>query len=159
MASRWGPDSRFRAGRPFTLHLILAEPTASGHNRGIGSANVKRAWGLMHIQVHVPVPSVPDNRTVPYAVTSRHHVSRTVDIRTSETKTCRMNRRLHFRWCVYVRVLTCMYGVRAAYALRTCILRASCGWPDNHCLGDSLACLGQLVPSPVMDRLSPFAGY
>ena len=32
-------DGRFRVGRPFTL----AEPTASGHNRGIGSANVKRA--------------------------------------------------------------------------------------------------------------------
>ena len=41
MASRWGPDGRFRVGRPFTL----AEPTASGHDRGIGSANVKRALG------------------------------------------------------------------------------------------------------------------
>ena len=39
MVSRWGPDSRFRVGNPLTL----AEPTASGHNRGVGSANVKRA--------------------------------------------------------------------------------------------------------------------
>ena len=39
MVSRWGPDSRFRVGKPFTL----AEPTALGHNRGVGSANVKRA--------------------------------------------------------------------------------------------------------------------
>ena len=37
--SRWGPDSRFRVGNPFTL----AKPTASGHNRGVGSANVKWA--------------------------------------------------------------------------------------------------------------------
>ena len=38
MVSRWG-DSRFRVGNPFTL----AKPTASGYNRGVGSANVKQA--------------------------------------------------------------------------------------------------------------------
>ena len=33
------PRQQFWVGNPFTL----AEPTASGHNRGVGSANVKRA--------------------------------------------------------------------------------------------------------------------
>ena len=37
-------DSRFRVGNPFTL----AEPIASGHNRGIGSANVKRTFVSWH---------------------------------------------------------------------------------------------------------------
>ena len=64
-ASRWGPDGRFRVGRPFTL----AEPTASGHNRGIGSANVKRAskratWTAYHYFVLVVIQIWLVNRLV-----------------------------------------------------------------------------------------------
>ena len=48
MTYRWPPDEAPTADSVSGdhSHCILAEPTASGHNRGIGSANVKRALSI-----------------------------------------------------------------------------------------------------------------